>query len=304
LAEKTDKEKIEDKTYPIDASEGVRGRTAAEIREANKHVHPRLRVDDAEFDAADAFLEELKTEMDGIAEDLKAEGEVDYFEQSKREYAARELPGEVEDGAYSGNYESLPPPKLGTGPAAGSMRFHELLQEMGELHDKKQADYGRPDDPFANVRASEDFGITGWIGCMMRANDKMRRLQTAAKGSTLLNEGVRDSLMDLAVYSLIGLILYEEDKYAGIPQPESKGGDWMKDRAKNRAFVAGENTMMASGDDTHGGPFASAEPEDPGPPMAGYDLEPDERHDGGPMDGPIDRPLNDHFAPREDRVGF
>lgn len=92
----------------------------------------------------------------------------------------------------------------------GSKRFHELLQEIGELHDRKQSDYGRPTDPFANVRASEDFGVKGWVGALIRANDKMRRLQKAADGGTLANEGVVDSLMDLAVYALIALVLYEE----------------------------------------------------------------------------------------------
>lgn len=92
-----------------------------------------------------------------------------------------------------------------------SEKFHRLLREMGDLHDKKQADYGRKDDPFANVRASEDFGIEGWIGALIRMNDKMRRLQAAARGQNLKNESVADSLMDLACYALIGLCLYEED---------------------------------------------------------------------------------------------
>lgn len=94
---------------------------------------------------------------------------------------------------------------------AGSERFHAELRELGNLHDSKQADYGRPEDPFANVRASEEFGISPWIGCMIRANDKIRRIQTHAKGSTLRNEGVEDSLRDLAVYSLIALVLYMEE---------------------------------------------------------------------------------------------
>ena len=92
-----------------------------------------------------------------------------------------------------------------------SQEFHNILKEMGALHDQKQRDYGRPDDPFANVRASADFGIPAWIGAVVRANDKMRRLQTAAQGSQLSNEGVEDSLLDLAVYAIIGLILYREE---------------------------------------------------------------------------------------------
>lgn len=93
---------------------------------------------------------------------------------------------------------------------SGDPRFHALLKQMGALHDKKQQDYGRATDPFANVRASDAFGIAPWVGCMIRANDKMRRIQQLAQTGTLKNESVEDSLMDLAVYSLIGLILYRE----------------------------------------------------------------------------------------------
>lgn len=91
-----------------------------------------------------------------------------------------------------------------------SERFHELLKEMGYLHDAKQADYGLDTDPFANVRASEGFGIPGWVGCMVRANDKVKRLQTLAIKGELGNEAAVDAFMDLAVYALIGRILFEE----------------------------------------------------------------------------------------------
>lgn len=92
-----------------------------------------------------------------------------------------------------------------------SERFHALLKEMGDLHDKKQADYGRSNDPFANVRATEEWGQKAWVGALIRATDKMRRLQKVACGGTLLNEGARDSFMDLAVYAIIGLVLYDEE---------------------------------------------------------------------------------------------
>jgi hypothetical protein len=97
----------------------------------------------------------------------------------------------------------------------GSELFHHELKQLGELHDSKQADYGRPDDPFANVRASDEFGIDPWIGCMIRANDKMRRIQTYAKGNQLKHESVEDSLRDMAVYSLIALCLYSEQRDDG-----------------------------------------------------------------------------------------
>jgi hypothetical protein len=89
-------------------------------------------------------------------------------------------------------------------------RFDAILAELREMHDRKNRDYGSAVDPYANVRASEDFGIPGWVGSVVRANDKMRRLQAAARGSDLANEGIRDSLIDNAVYFIIAAILFDE----------------------------------------------------------------------------------------------
>jgi hypothetical protein len=90
--------------------------------------------------------------------------------------------------------------------------FEKVLQEIHDLHTKKQSDYGRPEqgDPFANVRASEDFGIPGWLGAVIRANDKVRRIQKYARGGTMINESVEDSLLDAAVYFMIALCLFRE----------------------------------------------------------------------------------------------
>jgi len=98
-----------------------------------------------------------------------------------------------------------------------SARFHELLAEAGELHDMKQSDYGRGDDPFANVRASEEWGISGWKGAMIRLNDKVRRLQSLATREVLNNEAAEDSFKDIAVYALIALVLFEQDQAAQPP---------------------------------------------------------------------------------------
>jgi hypothetical protein len=88
--------------------------------------------------------------------------------------------------------------------------FMQAIDEIVAMHDKKQSDYASKQDPFANVRASEDFGIPGWIGAVIRANDKVKRLQKAAKGGTMTNESVEDSLQDAAVYFIIALCLYRE----------------------------------------------------------------------------------------------
>lgn len=94
----------------------------------------------------------------------------------------------------------------------GDPRFHRVLAEIAALHDKKQADYGRSGDPFANVRASTEWGVSPWVGALIRATDKIKRLQKAARGGALANESVEDSMKDLAVYALISLILYREEQ--------------------------------------------------------------------------------------------
>ena len=93
-----------------------------------------------------------------------------------------------------------------------SARFHEILKELADLHDKKQADYGRGDDPFANVRASLEWGVPGWVGVLIRGNDKIRRLQALLINGKLENESAEDSLRDLAVYAIIALVLFEQEK--------------------------------------------------------------------------------------------
>ena len=92
----------------------------------------------------------------------------------------------------------------------GHPMFFQVLEEMALLHDKKGRDYGIGVDTLGNVRSSEQWGIPAWIGSLVRANDKIVRLQNAARGSALVNEGIEDSLMDLAAYAVIALVLYRE----------------------------------------------------------------------------------------------
>lgn len=99
-----------------------------------------------------------------------------------------------------------------------SARFHELVKEISDLHDKKQADYGRENDPFANVRGSREWGIDDWVGAMIRLNDKVKRLQVYAQRGSLANEGVEDSFKDIAVYAIIALCLWEEGRSTKVEQ--------------------------------------------------------------------------------------
>lgn len=109
----------------------------------------------------------------------------------------------------------------------GDARFHAMLKELGDLHDKKQQDYGSDEDPFANIRSSEEWGVDGWAGALMRANDKMHRLQRFVAKGELANESALDSMRDIAVYAIIAAILYteqsEKENSEGTTTPTTDG---------------------------------------------------------------------------------
>jgi len=93
---------------------------------------------------------------------------------------------------------------------SGDPRVREVFEHCADLHDTKQVDYGSEADPFANVRGAADWGIEPWIGALVRAGDKVKRLQQFVKKGTLANEGVLDSFDDLIVYAAIAKVLYVE----------------------------------------------------------------------------------------------
>lgn len=99
-------------------------------------------------------------------------------------------------------------------PPRGDARFHAALRKIGRLHDQKQRDYGTGQDPFANIRASQEFGIPPWLGAIVRLNDKVNRLKSFAINGNLVNEGALDSMEDIAVYALIASVLFKESNLA------------------------------------------------------------------------------------------
>ena len=88
--------------------------------------------------------------------------------------------------------------------------FVAILRELEELALRKNQDYGTDGDPLANLRASEAIGIPAWKGTYLRLRDKVARLDTYCQRGTLANEGVEDSLRDLACYAILTLVLHRE----------------------------------------------------------------------------------------------
>jgi len=98
---------------------------------------------------------------------------------------------------------------------SGSSAFLDVLDRIRQLHRSKSADYGSDVDPLANIRSGAEFvGIEAWRGCMVRICDKMQRLKTFCHTGRLVHEGVEDTLMDLASYAVIALVLFNEERDA------------------------------------------------------------------------------------------
>lgn len=93
----------------------------------------------------------------------------------------------------------------------GDPRYLNLLTELAELHVKKAKDYGTDESPLNNLYASKQLGIEPWKGAILRAGDKLARIQKFAKKGKLANESVIDSFTDLAAYALLARILFEEE---------------------------------------------------------------------------------------------
>lgn len=95
----------------------------------------------------------------------------------------------------------------------GDPAYLALLERMKELHIAKNAGYsGDSADRWANFRMSEGFGVSPFIGVMVRMSGKFIRIQNLVKNpkNEKVGESIRDTLMDLASYALIAICLLDE----------------------------------------------------------------------------------------------
>lgn len=95
---------------------------------------------------------------------------------------------------------------------AGTVAFLGVLDELKALHLSKTQDYGDSDDALANIKNGSDMvGIAHWKGALVRAADKMQRLKTYCRNGRLVHEGVADTLLDLAAYAVLALVMFRDE---------------------------------------------------------------------------------------------
>ena len=96
----------------------------------------------------------------------------------------------------------------------GHPRFYELLEEIAETHSVKNHDYASSDDPLSNFKevatatGLEPFDVIHQFCATKMARIKQLKLK---KKNLVKGEGMDDSLKDLAVYALLGVVLLEEE---------------------------------------------------------------------------------------------
>lgn len=95
----------------------------------------------------------------------------------------------------------------------GDPEYLALLDEMRDLHIRKNAGYsGDSVDRWANFRLSNSLGVSPFLGVLVRMSDKWIRITNLSKNNNfdMVNESLRDTLMDLAAYALIAICLLDE----------------------------------------------------------------------------------------------
>lgn len=97
-----------------------------------------------------------------------------------------------------------------------SKKYLELLEKMEALHIAKNSGYAGSEnpDPWANFRMAEAFGVSPFLGCLVRMSDKYIRVTNLIRkpSDEKVGESVKDTLMDLAAYALIAYCLLDEQE--------------------------------------------------------------------------------------------
>lgn len=96
----------------------------------------------------------------------------------------------------------------------GHPRFYRLLEEMAETHSRKNHDYAEASNPLSNFQeVAEATSLSPFDVIRVFLATKVARIKQLwiKKRNLVVGESIKDSLMDLAVYALLGIIMLEEE---------------------------------------------------------------------------------------------
>jgi len=92
-------------------------------------------------------------------------------------------------------------------------RFLEIMGQMWLINLRKSNDYATNEDPLSNLKRSINLGISPFKGVLLRLEDKFSRLEELSKKeSMVIDESIKDTLIDTAVYCLLAVIVLEQEE--------------------------------------------------------------------------------------------
>lgn len=94
----------------------------------------------------------------------------------------------------------------------GHPKYKEILDRMWELHDSKARSYGSSEDPLANLRNGERFGMPAWKRCIVEADSAFYRLQNYCNGRNDSLESAMNALEDTAAFCMLAILFLEEQE--------------------------------------------------------------------------------------------
>ena len=91
--------------------------------------------------------------------------------------------------------------------------FAQILNELIDLHRSKDHDYSGG-EYLSDLISSRRLGIKPWKNALLRIQQKMSRLESFSKQGEfkVADEKLEDTCKDLAVYSILLLMLYRHKK--------------------------------------------------------------------------------------------
>lgn len=107
------------------------------------------------------------------------------------------------------------------GTKHGHPRFYEILDSLGKLHSEKNHDYAAGGDPLGNFKRRAEFysrypGLDLSDPIVVTVIDALKQLDAAlwllSNKHTAKVEGISKRLKDVAVYSIIAMVLDEEKR--------------------------------------------------------------------------------------------
>jgi hypothetical protein len=115
--------------------------------------------------------------------------------------------------------------------------FYYLLAQVAAIFTAKNHDYTSHGlfGPGSNLTRCEEFDVPAWKGVLIRLGDKWSRLTTFAKKGLLAvkDESVEDTFLDMAIYSLLGVLAYRRAREADRkPWPAGTAFEPMKPEPK------------------------------------------------------------------------